>query len=257
MVRTYRPPAAGDAAVKFRVDWDDAPLYNALNRMGYQGPTLLRDIMHIILKDIVIPKTKKAAEIKAGAGKGKYVPAGGGWSQSKNIYIRLAESLEVIDEPGNTFLRAGSMPYPGGVVGQRGGKLAQIVAGGMKAFPYSHVLPSRVRSSVKHFAKSGKGTDLSIPMKRKRLHPGFKKWGFVTFMEGTFEREYEKQAPEWIRDFALASGFELSEGSLGGFGWLLQRVLSFGLHDCWQTTPLLLREPTMMFGRYHPVPKGQ
>tara|TARA_R110002020_G_scaffold100622_3_gene237716 strand:+ start:331 stop:987 length:657 start_codon:yes stop_codon:yes gene_type:complete len=216
-MRSYEPPRAQGTAVKVRIDWDDAALFRALNRMGWRGPDLLHGMLANVA-DETVEKMKDYLKKKAGPKWNMIAPAERGMQRSESIWKKVSDSLKAVDEPGNTFIRVGSQPYPEGVVGQRGGKLAQIMAGGMKRFRYSPFLPGEVRSSVRWAMKSGQGFDSSRGMRAKKWHPGFKKFNFIAWMQGDIETRYRKEIPETIRWIAKTSGFLLEEDGFGGLG---------------------------------------
>ena len=216
-MKTYYPPAANNAMVKFRIDWNDEPLFSALNNMGWRGPDLLRGAL-LSISEQSVEKMKGIMKKKAGPMYDKRVPAQGGWATSQSIWKRVADSLKADTEPGSTFIRVGATPFGEGPTGQRGGKLAQIMASGMKRFKYSPFLPGEVRSSVRWAMKSGQGVDTSIPLKKKGIHPGFKKYNFSAWMQGDIQNRYEREVPDVIRFIARVSGFSLPEDGFGGLG---------------------------------------
>ena len=202
-------------AAKFRINWDDSETMKALDRLGYEGPRTLRAFIHNKAEEAV-EQVKISLKKFAGPAANVVVPAGGGYGPSKNIYTRVGDSLKVVAEPGTTFFRVGSEPFPDGVRGQRGGKIAAIVSGGMKSFTYptgAGKLPNFVRSSTSYYMKGNKSVDSSVLMKNKRRHPGFKKtYDFIGETAQVMNENYQKQIDERLEFLMKASGFVKSRG---------------------------------------------
>jgi hypothetical protein len=195
-----------DGAVKMRLDWNDQGLMDAINDLDFNGPAVLRDFILGHAQESV-EKCKELLKRKGGPEYGKVIPRGGGWKKTLSIWKRVGDSLDADFEPGSTFIRIGSRPFPEGVKGQRGGNIAQILAGGMKPFKYSPFLPDRVRSSIKWNLKTGRPTDLTMMMKKKKTHPGFKGFNFVKWMENDIRESFDKEIDDAIEDLAFLAGF--------------------------------------------------
>jgi len=202
-------------AAKFRINWDDSETMKALERLGYEGPKYLRAFIHN-LAERAIEDVRISLKKFAGPPANIVVPAGGGYEQSKNIYVRVGESLKVVAEPGTTFFRVGSEPFPDGVRGQRGGKIAAIVSGGMKSFEYptgAGKLPNFLRSSTAYYMKGNKAVDSSVLMKNKRRHPGFKKtYDYVSEIGQNMNERYQREIDERLEFLMKVSGFMKSRG---------------------------------------------
>ena len=202
-------------AAKFRIDWDDMDTINAVERLGYDGPHHLRGFIHF-------QATKAVEQVKAnlkkfaGPAANITVPARGGFKESKNIYTRVADSLVAEEEAGTAFFRVGSGPFPDGVKGQRGAKIARIVSGGMKSFMYptgANKLPNFVRSSSYYYMKGRESVDESLPMKMKKRHPGFKKtYDFIGEIAQIMNDNYDREIKARLETLAVSVGFARSRG---------------------------------------------
>lgn len=194
----YTPKAGGGRSVVsgtrrgnmyFRVDVDDTELQEALRYIQREGDDIIRDYMRAALRvaahearEFLLDQEINDEGTTARQVQGVRV------GSSKNVYVKLAENLRITTRGNRSSLI--SRPYPTGLIGSRGGKLAQIHSAGKGPFDYSPNTPSFVTSSINWYLKKGqKQQEFSAPMKGKK-HPGFKRVDYI----GVAEEEFMEMA---------------------------------------------------------------
>ena len=149
----------------------------------------------------------------------------------RNVYVRIAESLKVSDDP--LFVRLFSAPYPSGYLtkggrGRSGFKLAMAHSKGVGAFNYSERTPLIVNSSVAWFLKTGKAkgytrkpknkryerrgakAKYSLPPKtdwREKQHPGFEQVDFIGVAQDYMDENFEDEAKKFVERYLKRKGF--------------------------------------------------
>ena len=193
---------------------NDAALKMALRRLGKTGENALDGFMQLITEEQV-KVMQKELKSKAGALANVRVPSPKGlpFGKSKNIYVKVADALKIHKmkkmeyrvHTGDNIQNAER-----GVLGQRGGKIAHIVAKGMKPFQYGS-LPPLVMSSTRWFKKTGVAGWISTGMKMKRTHPGFKDTlDFIGLIEKRVRKEFESKVDSAIIAAGIGAGFSPS-----------------------------------------------
>ncbi len=223
--------------VNFRIHYDDSELMRALKEIQGEGQDELRMLLNQMMQ-----KAKKVSQkflldqrlsngMKASQAQGE-TPNG-----DRNVYVQIAESLRVSDDP--LFVRLFSAPYPSGYLTKGGGKgsragfkLALAHSGGVGAFNYSGNTPLIVNSSVAWFLKTGyakgytrrpdgrrpggrwtkKGKYSFPPSKdwRDGQHPGFEQVDFIGEAQEYMQENFEDEAKKFIERYLTRKGFEKS-----------------------------------------------
>ena len=201
-----------------KVVMNDRALKQALVRLGQTGENALDGFLQLITEEQVAVM-KKELKSKAGALASVRVPSPKGlpFGKSKNIYVKVADALKIHKmkkmeykiHTGNSIQEAEQ-----GVLGQRGGKIAHIVAKGMNPFTYGN-LPPLVMSSTRWYKKTGVAGWVSTGMKMKRTHPGFKDTlDYIGLIEKRVRKEFESKVDSAIVAAGIGAGFSPTE-SLG------------------------------------------
>jgi hypothetical protein len=193
--------------IQMRMDWDDAPFYTALDKMGFIGRDVLKEDLKKLNKK-GIESARRMLKKKAGALAGK------GFLGHKNIWETVGDALVVQTVPGSEFLRvhaggatASKSQQEEGVMGSRGGRIAQIVANGQRSFPYGN-LPYFVQSSVWWYTKLGLERDISMFMQSRVYHPGFDRtFDYMSHIADYVDQRAENQFKLSVERMALKSGF--------------------------------------------------
>ena len=221
--------------VNFRIHYDDSELMNALKDIQSEGQDELRMLLNKMMQ-----KAKKESEkflldqrlsngMKASQAQGE-TPNG-----DRNVYVRIAESLRISDDP--LFVRLFSAPYPSGYLtkggkGRSGFKLALAHSAGVSGFNYSANTPLIVKSSVSWFLKTGyakgytrrpdgrrpggrwakEGKYSYPPSKdwRDGQHPGFEQVDFIGAAQEYMDENFENEASRFVEEYLLKKGFERS-----------------------------------------------
>ena len=168
-------------AIGFRIDWNDQAFVDALNEMkrGW-GPTAVSETLQEAVEEQLID-TQKWLIRQAGALSHVTVPP-----STKHAFVTIADSLTFTKRRSAGTYRIFSGPdYKVGVKGSRMlGKygdvsLAKIHTAGANKYDYpvkgkgKKGLPFMVRSSVRHFSRTGNAAAFSTAMKNAMTHPGF------------------------------------------------------------------------------------
>lgn len=193
---------------QYRIDWDDHELRVALDKLGLNGDAILKQALTKRV-DSAIKETQMKLKRMAGALAGVRIPPPP--RASKNIYVKVADSLNYDTIAGSTFIRVYAAEELRmarfGVRGSRGGEIAKIVAGGMKPFTYSPFLPAMVRSSTGWFSKTGRGFDFATGLRKNKTHPGFKRtYDFMLNIENHVVKEFEKDKELITENLARFAG---------------------------------------------------
>lgn len=207
---------------EFNINKNDTGLRNALQRLQPKGEKALDGLMH----NKIMQKTNEIKEElrrKAGSLASVRVPAWGGFSKSTNIHVKVANALKVhknktLDYKVHTGKTVQEAEV--GVLGQRGGKLAHIVAKGMDSFRYGN-LPYLVFSSTRWYKKTGRNNWISTGMRLKRNHPGFKDtFDYIGEIQKRAVQAIESETSTVIQMAAIASGFSATKAraDFGGQG---------------------------------------
>tara|TARA_R100000231_G_scaffold34814_4_gene30804 strand:- start:10005 stop:10724 length:720 start_codon:yes stop_codon:yes gene_type:complete len=201
-----------------KVVMNDVGLRRALRMLGKTGEDNLDGFLKLITQEQVAIMQKELKS-KAGALANVRVPSPKGlpFAKSKNIYVKVADALKIHKmkkmeykvHTGESIQQAER-----GVLGQRGGKIAHIVAKGMNPFRYGN-LPPLVMSSTRWYKKTGVAGWITTGMKMKRTHPGFKDTlDFIGLIEKRVAKEFESKVDSAIVAAGIAAGFSTTE-SLG------------------------------------------
>lgn len=191
----------------FKMTFDDTRLLEAIHRFGSDAETEMSKIMRIALESSV-RDTQEILKRMAKPDATAVVPMPG--RKSKPIHVRVAEAMKVHQinklefavHTGKTYAQREE-----GVKGSRGGKLAHIVAKGMKSFRYGR-LPPLVYSSVPYYAVTGVNRDTSGFMKMRVYHPGFGDvFDFIGYSQGEALARMQEMGQERIFQIATTSGF--------------------------------------------------
>lgn len=201
-----RNAKSGNSNLQFRLDWNDKALWDLIDVLDRDGPTELTKVLGELL-EMKMQEVKKHLKKMAGPLGAVKVPSWGGSGVSQDIYTTVADSLQVFQVPGTGFHRLqsgeGRRDYIEGITGSRGGKLAKIVAGGMRSFPYPDNLPRMVRSSVRHYSRTGEAGDYSAKMLMKGKHPGFNRtFDYTMWVEKEMRDNWGEFAMRAIIDMA-------------------------------------------------------
>jgi len=199
----------------FTINKNDRPLMAALRRLQPKGEKSLDGLMAIALRE----KTREVkTELKKMAGPLASVsvpsPRGLPYGKSKNIHTKVADALKVHKTKKMEYtVHTGDSIREAevGVLGQRGGKIAHIVAKGMDSFRYGN-LPYLVMSSTRWYMKTGQAGWISTGMRLRAWHPGFSKtMDYIGEIQKRAVQQIEDGAKWAIRGAAIASGFSAQE----------------------------------------------
>lgn len=229
--KSYGSRGERRGSINFRIHYDDSQLMKALKDIQSEGQDELRMLLNKMMQ-----KAKKESEkflldqrlsngVKARQAKGA-TPNG-----DRNVYVRIAESLKVSDDP--LFVRLFSAPYPSGYLtkggrSRSGFKLALAHSAGVGSFDYSERTPLIVNSSVAWFLKTGKAkgytrkpnskkyerratkSKFSLPPKkdwRDSKHPGFKQVDFIGVAQDYMDENFEDEAAKFVEAYLRRKGF--------------------------------------------------
>lgn len=205
-----------------QVVMNDRALQQALVRLGSAGENVLDNFLKLITKEQV-EVMRKELKSKAGALASVRVPSPKGlpYGKSKNIYVKVADALKIHKMKKMEYkIHTGDSVVDAeqGVLGQRGGKIAHIVAKGMNPFRYGN-LPPLVMSSTRWYKKTGQAGWISTGMKMKGTHPGFKDTlDYIGLIEKRVRKEFESKVDSAIISAGVAAGFSPSEAIGMGSG---------------------------------------
>lgn len=194
-----RGASGGAIQSQFRMDWDEHEVVQALNRMGVDGPQIIRNVLAGRIES-AIEETKEALKKMAGPLEMVEVYPWDRFGFSDNIYVKVANALKYDEVPGQEHFRVHMGSHftkaHEGVIGSRGGRLSDIVVGGMKPFRYPHYLPDMVRSSTGFFKKTGQPGFNTVAMMKRATHPGFSRTYDVML---NIENHVVKHFPEDVK----------------------------------------------------------
>lgn len=169
----------------FRVYVDDTELRDALDFVKREGDETIREYMRQALRVGAAKAREFLLEQKVDNDKTAAQVKGVRVGSSKNVYVKLAENLRVSSVGDRTSII--SRPYPTGLIGSRGGKLAHIHAGGTGPFPYSENTPYFVKSSIAWYLKT-RSIQGPFVAPLRQMHPGFRKVDYIGVAEAEFDR---------------------------------------------------------------------
>ena len=198
----------------FSVNTDDRNLRRALRELQGNGEGSLDGFMRAGITEKML-EVKEDLKSKAGALANVRVPATLGYSKSTNIHVKVANALKVHRiEKMRYMVHTGKSIQEAqvGVLGQRGGRLAHIVAKGIDPFRYGN-LPMLVMSSTRWYKSTGARNWPSTGMRMRGSHPGFyDTMDYIGEIEKKFARYFEQNVDNGaIFPAALAAGFTISE----------------------------------------------
>jgi len=203
------------STVEFKLTTDDSGLRRALAFMGREGGKRLDGLMKQII-DEEVERAKLRLKMMARALAGVKVPQTTlyvpmrRFKQSKNIHVKVADALknERVRSKHYTVHTGNSLNEAAvGVLGQRGGRLAHIVAKGIDPFRYGN-LPTTVRSSTAFYAATGQPGGVSFWMRMRGSHPGFyQTFDYIGTVEQMSKKQFQEVAPVMIKQMARQAGF--------------------------------------------------
>tara|TARA_R100001230_G_C5680779_1_gene187700 strand:- start:1158 stop:1994 length:837 start_codon:yes stop_codon:yes gene_type:complete len=219
--------------LRFTVDFNSRELEMSLGRMAQEGQDVLTRFSVLALRRAMKETQELLLEQEIGDGRTARDVRNDAVAGSKNIYVRLAESLRVTSS--NNRARIYSAPYPTGYVSQsRPGKvkLARIHAGGLDEFPYSENLPMYVKSSIRYAAfdrannptARGRTHAQTSGMKMAEEHPGFSKTDFLGYAERVYADIFNEELFDYIfnksefrRIFSRVIASKGTDGKMDGY----------------------------------------
>ena len=194
---------------EFSIHKNDAGLKTALRMLDEQGKKMLDGFMAGTLQEKT-QEVKKLLKKQAGALASVRTPAWGGYKKSTNIYVKVANALKVHKlKPLEYTVHTGDTIQEArvGVEAQRGGRIAHIVAKGMRPFQYGN-LPMLVHSSTRWYKSTNARSWSSVGMRMRRTHPGFKDtFDYIGEIENKAKAHFEKHSENVIFAAAIKSGF--------------------------------------------------
>lgn len=209
--RKTRESSFGAIQSQFRLDWDVENLKRALDRVGVDGDKYVKAVLHETAQ-MAVSKVqrmlKKEAEPYAG---GKVPP------DHRTIYETVGNALKAETVAGNSFIRIHTGESPKTAhLGVRSktrpsGHLAEIVATGFAPFAYGK-LPFNVRSSVRHYDRTGNAIDISRGMLKQKFHPGFKGFDYMLEIEEDIMEGFEEDIQHHMEFMGRQYGFTTSLG---------------------------------------------
>lgn len=221
----------------FSLNHNDELLRKAIKLMGRKGDESVDGFMRMIINEQV-EEAKVMLKRMSGSLANVRVPKAKGVFNSKRasrgpVHSVVADALkserikskEYRVHTGKTLRDADK-----GVIGQRGGKLAHIVAKGIDPFSYGK-LPMLVMSSASWYNSHGAAGWVSTGMRMRRQHPGFyHTFDYIGYVDKTARAKFAASAPNLIYMLGVESGFT-TQGSvktsmksrIGGKGLMMAR----------------------------------
>lgn len=200
---------------EFSIHKNDRGLQTALRILDSEGKKILDGFMAGTLQEKT-EEVKKLLKKQAGTLASVRTPAWGGYKKSTNIYVKVANALKVHKlKPLEYTVHTGDSIQEArvGVEGQRGGRIAHIVAKGMKPFAYGN-LPMLVHSSTRWYKMTNVGSWPTIGMRMRRTHPGFTQtYDYIGDIENKAMLHFEKHSEDVIFAAAIKSGFYTPMGA--------------------------------------------
>ncbi len=201
---------------EFTVNADDKPLRRALRELQGKGEAQLDGFMRIGITEMM-EEVRTELKSKAGSLAQVRVPPTLGYGRSTNIHVKVSNALKL-----HKYKKLEYAVHTGkniqdaavGVLGQRGGRLAHIVAKGIDPFRYGN-LPMLVMSSTRWFKSTGARNWVSTGMRMRASHPGFyDTMDYIGEIEKRFKRYFEEKVDvRAIYPAAILAGFTLSQAS--------------------------------------------
>ena len=194
---------------EFTINKNDSALMTALRQLQGNGEKNLDALMRNTL-NAKTNEVKKELKKMAGPLAQVSTPPTLGFRKSTNIHTKVANALKVHKtkkmeytvHTGDSIKEAET-----GVLGQRKGKIAHIVAKGMESFRYGN-LPYLVMSSTGWFQSTGSRNWISTGMRLRAWHPGFHRtMDYIGEIQKRAVETIESDAGVVIRGAAIASGF--------------------------------------------------
>jgi hypothetical protein len=200
----------------FTVNVDQKPLRRALRELQNKGEGQLDGFMRAGITAMT-EEVRHELKSKAGALANVRVPPTLGYGKSTNIHVKVANALKVHRYKEMEYaVHTGKSIQDAavGVLGQRGGRLAHIVAKGIDPFRYGN-LPMLVMSSTRWYKSTGARNWVSTGMRMRASHPGFyDTMDYIGEIEKKFKKYFEEKVDVGaIIPAAILAGFSLSQAT--------------------------------------------
>lgn len=226
--KSYGARGERRGSINFRIHYDDSELMAALKDIQSEGQDELRMLLNQMMQKAKKETQKFLLDQRLSNGMKASQAQGATPNGDKNVYLRIAESLKVSDDP--LFVRLFSAPYPSGYLtkggkNRSGFKLAMAHSKGVGPFDYSDKLPPIIPSSVAWFLKTGhakawtrypnkrfpvgKSRFGNPPKKdmRERKHPGFEQVDFIGVAQDYMDENFDEEVEKFIQDYLKRKGF--------------------------------------------------
>lgn len=192
----------------FSVKRNDEILKKSLRILGDKGTKSLDGFMKRVI-DEQVKEAKMMLKAMAGGLAKVSVPPTLGYKKSTNIHMKVAQALKnerVRSKQYRVHTGDSLADAKHGVLAQRGGRIAHIVAKGMDPFRYGN-LPMLVMSSTSWYRATNARNWVSTGMRMRASHPGFyDTFDYIGFVEENSRRAFEESADSFIYALSIEAG---------------------------------------------------